>query len=165
MAEWHLKGRNFSHCNCAYGCPCQFNALPTEGHCRAAIGYLIEHGRFGDTDLAGTRFGRFHRHDVARQRAGFGGGERQRGNRSLRFDSGADTYEQFASAGVARNPRGPAASLDPTEPGIAKRVQRGGSFLCTDQYCSRYMVGTRGKGAVDTGTNHVGFRCVRSPSR
>ena len=36
----------------------------------------------------------------------------------------------------------------PTEPGINKRVQRGGSFLCTDQYCSRYLVGTRGKGDV-----------------
>jgi formylglycine-generating enzyme required for sulfatase activity len=40
-------------------------------------------------------------------------------------------------------------------------VHRGGSFLCTDQYCSRYMVGTRGKGEVSTGTNHLGFRCVK----
>src|ERR1700730_12461301 len=31
--KWHLKGRNFSHCNCSYGCPCQFNALPTHGNC------------------------------------------------------------------------------------------------------------------------------------
>ena len=43
---------------------------------------------------------------------------------------------------------------------IPKRVQRGGSFLCTDQYCTRYMPGSRGKGAVDSGSNHVGFRCV-----
>ena len=41
-----------------------------------------------------------------------------------------------------------------------KRVQKGGSYLCTDQYCTRYMVGTRGKGEVNTGTNHLGFRCV-----
>jgi len=41
-------------------------------------------------------------------------------------------------------------------------VQRGGSFLCTDQYCTRYMMGTRGKGDVDTGNNNVGFRCVIS---
>ena len=41
-----------------------------------------------------------------------------------------------------------------------KKVHRGGSFLCTDQYCSRYIVGTRGKGEVSTGTNHLGFRCV-----
>ena len=48
--------------------------------------------------------------------------------------------------GVARNPTGPSDSFDPDEPGQNKRVHRGGSFLCTDQYCSRYMVGTRGKG-------------------
>ena len=47
-------------------------------------------------------------------------------------------------------------------PARAKRVQRGGSFLCTDQYCSRYMVGTRGKSEVSTGSNHVGFRTVKS---
>jgi formylglycine-generating enzyme required for sulfatase activity len=43
-----------------------------------------------------------------------------------------------------------------------QRVQRGGSFLCTDQYCTRYMMGTRGKGDIDTVNNNVGFRCVRS---
>jgi formylglycine-generating enzyme required for sulfatase activity len=74
----------------------------------------------------------------------------------------ADYYQELARAGgVTRNPRGPGQSLDPSEPGVPKKVQRGGSFLCTDQYCSRYAVGTRGKGAVDTGTDHLGFRCVR----
>jgi len=69
-----------------------------------------------------------------------------------------DYYAQIASKGVVRNPQGPPASFDPNEPGTHERVQRGGSFLCTDQYCSRYMVGTRGKGDVSTGTNHLGFR-------
>lgn len=70
-----------------------------------------------------------------------------------------DYYMQLEGAGrVARNPQGPVASFDPTEPTEKKRVHRGGSFLCTDQYCSRYMVGTRGKGEVTTGTNHLGFR-------
>ena len=46
----------------------------------------------------------------------------------------------------------------PPSPATPKRVHRGGSFLCTDQYCTRYMVGTRGKGEVSTGTNHLGFR-------
>ena len=74
-----------------------------------------------------------------------------------------DYYALLATAGVvARNPTGPASAFDPDEPGAPKRVQRGGSFLCTDQYCSRYMVGTRGKGEVSTGTNHLGFRCVRA---
>jgi sulfatase modifying factor 1 len=59
-----------------------------------------------------------------------------------------------------KNPQGPPDSFDPSEPESPKRVQRGGSFLCTDQYCSRYMPGGRGKSAVDTGASHVGFRCV-----
>jgi formylglycine-generating enzyme required for sulfatase activity len=77
----------------------------------------------------------------------------------------ADYYRTLAGRGVARNPQGPARSFDPSEPQVPKKVHRGGSFLCTDQYCSRYMVGTRGKGAVDTGTNHLGFRCVQVPGR
>ncbi len=73
-----------------------------------------------------------------------------------------DYYAQLAAAGgVARNPKGPETPFDPSEPTEKKRVHRGGSFLCTDQYCSRYMVGTRGKGDISTGTNHLGFRCVR----
>lgn len=74
----------------------------------------------------------------------------------------ADYYAKLAAAKkVARNPQGPETSLDPDEPGAIKRVQRGGSFLCTSQYCSRYIVGTRGKGEVSSATNHVGFRCVK----
>jgi formylglycine-generating enzyme required for sulfatase activity len=74
----------------------------------------------------------------------------------------ADAYALLAKAGgVARNPHGPDSPLDPAEPKEKKRVQRGGSFLCTDQYCTRYMVGTRGKGEVSTGSDHLGFRCVK----
>ena len=73
-----------------------------------------------------------------------------------------DYYADLVKAGgVAENPRGPASSFDPSEPGVPKRVHRGGSFLCTEQYCSRYMVGTRGKGEPSTGTNHLGFRLAR----
>jgi formylglycine-generating enzyme required for sulfatase activity len=73
-----------------------------------------------------------------------------------------DYYLQLAGTGsVTRNPKGPASPFDPDEPMEKKRVHRGGSFLCTDQYCTRYMVGTRGKGEVNTGTNHLGFRCVQ----
>ena len=74
-----------------------------------------------------------------------------------------DYYATLAAqGGVARNPQGPAESLDPDEPAEKKRVHRGGSYLCTESYCTRYMVGTRGKGEVRTGSNHLGFRCVRS---
>jgi len=74
-----------------------------------------------------------------------------------------DYYEKLAGH-TARNPQGPPDSLDPNEPGIPKRVQRGGSFLCSDQYCSRYLVGSRGKGAVDSGSSNVSFRCVKPAS-
>ncbi len=59
------------------------------------------------------------------------------------------------------NPQGPATSDDPLEPGVPKRVQRGGSFLCSDLYCIRYLPGARGKGAPDSAASHVGFRCVK----
>jgi formylglycine-generating enzyme required for sulfatase activity len=71
----------------------------------------------------------------------------------------ADTYP------VARNPRGPETPYDPSEPTEMKKVHRSGSFLCTDQYCTRYMVGTRGKGEVNTASNHLGFRCVAVPGK
>lgn len=74
-----------------------------------------------------------------------------------------DAYATLASADqVARNPRGPETPYDPAEPTEEKRVHRGGSYLCTDQYCTRYMVGTRGKGEVTTASNHLGFRCVKN---
>jgi formylglycine-generating enzyme len=77
----------------------------------------------------------------------------------------ADYYKQLASSTqVTRNPHGPASSLDPDDPGAEKKVQRGGSFLCTAQYCSRYILGTRGKGEVSSATNHAGFRCVADRS-
>ena len=53
--KWTIKGREFVHCNCAYGCPCQFNALPTHGDCRAVAAIDIEEGHHGDTDLDGLR--------------------------------------------------------------------------------------------------------------
>ncbi len=75
-----------------------------------------------------------------------------------------DTYQKIAAEGaLAVNPTGPSDSFDPAEPGVPKRVQKGGSFLCTDQYCSRYKPGGRGKGDISTGTNHGGFRCVKTP--
>ena len=53
--KWTIKGREFVHCNCAYGCPCQFNALPTQGNCRAVAAVEIEQGHHGDTPLDGLR--------------------------------------------------------------------------------------------------------------
>ena len=75
-----------------------------------------------------------------------------------------DTYRARAAAGaVVQNPKGPSTSHDPAEPNQPKRVHRGGSFLCNEAYCTRYMVGTRGKGEVSSASNHLGFRCVQPP--
>jgi len=74
-----------------------------------------------------------------------------------------DTYAVAADSPVqpARNPGGPPDSFDPQEPGQNKRLLRGGSYLCSELYCARYIVGTRGKGEPSSGSNHVGFRCVK----
>ena len=53
--EWVVKGTEFANCNCAYGCPCQFNALPDKGFCEAVAGYQIDEGHFGDVRLDGLR--------------------------------------------------------------------------------------------------------------
>lgn len=65
---------------------------------------------------------------------------------------------------IAENPLGPAASesLDPDEPYAAKRVVRGGSFLCNDQYCASFRPSARMKETPDTGMIHIGFRTVMS---
>lgn len=73
-----------------------------------------------------------------------------------------DYFATLAASGRAINPQGPPDSYDPQEPGIPKRVQKGGSFLCSDRYCSRYLVGSRGRGAVDSGGSNTGFRTVKS---
>ncbi|CAE6947612.1 DUF1326 domain-containing protein [Ectopseudomonas khazarica] len=51
--DWRLRGAGVDLCNCDYGCPCQFNALPSHGTCEAAVGYHIVEGHFGDVALAG----------------------------------------------------------------------------------------------------------------
>lgn len=59
------------------------------------------------------------------------------------------------------NPQGPADSVDPDEPGVAKRVGRGGSYLCSDMYCKGYRTSARQKTSPDTGLSHTGFRCAK----
>ena len=54
--EWHIAGHQVTSCNCAWGCPCQFNALPTYGTCEALLTLEIERGHFGDTTLDGVKY-------------------------------------------------------------------------------------------------------------
>jgi formylglycine-generating enzyme required for sulfatase activity len=77
----------------------------------------------------------------------------------------ADWYRpDYYLESPSKNPQGPAAvtSYDPNEPQTPKRVQRGGSFMCSDLYCIRYLPAGRGKGEPNSAAIHVGFRCVRS---
>ena len=53
--EWEIKARQFGVCNCDYGCPCQFNAMPTHADCMSVTGYEIDEGYFGKTRLDGLR--------------------------------------------------------------------------------------------------------------
>lgn len=69
-------------------------------------------------------------------------------------------YYRTLSGEITLNPSGPSASFDPDEPGVAKKVVRGGSFLCDISYCCSYRVSARMKTSPDTGLEHTGFRCV-----
>ena len=71
-----------------------------------------------------------------------------------------DYYRGQKANGLSLNPTGPLSSFDPHEPTVPKRVQRGGSFLCHESYCSSYRVSARMKTSPDTGLAHSGFRCV-----
>lgn len=76
----------------------------------------------------------------------------------------ADWYRpDYYAKSPAKNPVGPSSSFDPEEPGMPKRVLRGGSFLCSDEYCIGYQPGIRSKSSPDTGLQHTGFRCAKSP--
>lgn len=81
-------------------------------------------------------------------------------------DQGADPGKP--SCCTADNPRGPGkeGSYDPHQPGILipRRVVKGGSFLCAPSYCRRYRPAARHAQMIDTGTSHIGFRCIRRRS-
>ncbi len=72
-----------------------------------------------------------------------------------------DYYETSNKPEGVVNPKGPEDSFDPAEPYATKKVQRGGSFLCNESYCSGYRVAFRQKASPDTGLSHSGFRCVK----
>ena len=55
-AQWKIEAEYLQSCNCDYGCPCNFNALPTYGNCEALVAYRIRKGNFEDTSLDGVIF-------------------------------------------------------------------------------------------------------------
>jgi len=75
-----------------------------------------------------------------------------------------DGYRAYAGSSPALNPTGPESSYDPEEPYQPKHVTRGGSFLCSTNYCTNYRPSARRGTATDSGMSHLGFRCVLTPA-
>ena len=78
----------------------------------------------------------------------------------------SDWYDAAFSQGMpaaacCQSPGGTATSSDPANPGAPERVIKGGSYLCSAEYCSSYRPSARRGMTPDTSTTHVGFRCVR----
>ncbi len=96
--KWTLHGREFANCNCSYGCPCQFNALPTHGNCWAVVGIQIDQGQHGNVSLSGLKLAGIFKYPGAIH---MGNGEAQpiidrrasepQRNALLRIMSGQDT--------------------------------------------------------------------------
>lgn len=74
----------------------------------------------------------------------------------------ADQHANLAEGGLCENPQGPMESFDPTSPYSKRRVTKGGSYLCAENYCVNYRPSARRGTDWDTGLPHVGFRCVKS---
>jgi hypothetical protein len=53
---WRIAADEVATCNCAWGCPCQFNALPTHGRCEALVAARVREGHYGQTKLDGVAF-------------------------------------------------------------------------------------------------------------
>ncbi|MEZ4692107.1 MAG: formylglycine-generating enzyme family protein [Ignavibacteria bacterium] len=72
----------------------------------------------------------------------------------------ARAYVKLAKDNITDNPKGPDKSSDPEDPYSIKRVVKGGSFLCSENYCVNYRPSARRGQAFDSGTSNIGFRCV-----
>ena len=71
-----------------------------------------------------------------------------------------DIYSStYYASSPKENPRGP--TTGDLDGGEMQRVRRGGSYLCADSYCKRYIPNARDKNPADSGASHTGFRCVK----
>lgn len=96
--NWRIAGDEIANCNCAWGCPCQFNALPTTGRCEALIAFQIRQGHFGDTRLDGGRF--------AQIVSWPGPIHEGNGTRQVIVDEGASPTQQAAMTALASGKEG-----------------------------------------------------------
>jgi len=73
-----------------------------------------------------------------------------------------DTYYDKIKFSVLKNPKGPAQCTVSNNPYAMEHVTRGGSFLCSDNYCRNYRPSARRGTAYDSGSSNIGFRCVKN---
>jgi len=72
-----------------------------------------------------------------------------------------DNFQLARYPNLSKNPTGPAKTFDPNDPHAIKHVSKGGSFLCSEMYCSNFKPSGRQGSAYDSGMSHTGFRCVK----
>jgi hypothetical protein len=54
--KWTMRGTLLGACSCDWGCPCSFNAPPTQGFCEGGYLWHVDQGKFGDVALGGLSF-------------------------------------------------------------------------------------------------------------
>tara|TARA_R110002110_G_scaffold257491_1_gene473505 strand:- start:36693 stop:37709 length:1017 start_codon:yes stop_codon:yes gene_type:complete len=76
-------------------------------------------------------------------------------------------HPRYYEVSPRKNPSGvkKEQSLDPNEPDVAKKVVRGGSFLCSEKYCMGYRPSARMPSEPLSSSNHIGFRCIKSEAQ
>ncbi len=72
-------------------------------------------------------------------------------------------YQELKDLGTVKNPLGPKKAYNPNNPRIQEKVIRGGSFLCNESYCASYRNSARMANALDSSSEHIGFRTVVTP--
>jgi hypothetical protein len=55
VAGWHINAKYYEACNCAHGCPCNFNGFPTDGSCEGIVAFAVDEGERDGVDLAGVK--------------------------------------------------------------------------------------------------------------
>lgn len=98
MAAWHLSGNVLIACNCDWGCPCNFNARPSRGHCEGGWIWVIDKGQVHDVPLDGLALALF---------ADWPGAIHEGGGRAACYlDERADQAQRSALTSVLRGELG-----------------------------------------------------------
>ena len=72
-------------------------------------------------------------------------------------------YKEIDISKPIINPKGASKSYSPSNPYQVEHVMKGGSFLCHESYCASFRISAKMGVAIDSGSDHVGFRTVATP--